>query len=90
MADGLKARLRAELAELLAVEPDNPQYVAARIGAGQRADLLGDHDQALARFREALSVDPDDPEARYEQGCQLLLSGHPLITSKIDIPGYYP
>lgn len=75
MANGLKAQLEAELAAHLQVPAGDRGYVPARVGAGQRADILGSHAQALALFEEALAAKGDDPEARYEQGCQLLLRG---------------
>jgi Flp pilus assembly protein TadD len=42
----------------------NPNYVGAVINAGVVCEMMGLKDDAHAFYRQALEIDPDNPEAR--------------------------
>lgn len=55
----------------------NPRAVMAWLNLGDVLARRQDHDGAIAAFRRALELRPDDPHAHNDIGCELLVLGRP-------------
>ena len=53
----------------------NPRYASAHLMLGELLRRQGDHAGALAQFRKAAELAPDDPEAQYDLGKEFKAGG---------------
>ena len=85
-AAGLAAALGGDLARAEAFfargAAKRPRDVSVRVDGGLALEKLGRHREAAARYREALAIDPDDPDVL--NALAYLLACHPGATGAGD------
>ncbi|HEY1187351.1 MAG TPA: tetratricopeptide repeat protein, partial [Gemmata sp.] len=79
------ARLHAAAEQWLALRPGLPDRVQGLVWQGRIYGYARDHDKSLAKYREALALDPNHFEARYHLAIALVQSAPDECLRHFDI-----